>query len=51
MRATVTQVLVSSIGKGLVQEKFKICNSLWAQQIPVILQIYPNLLGRSFVFG
>ena len=33
VRATKTQVLIASIGKGLTKERFRVCNALWSEGI------------------
>ena len=30
MRSTETQILIASLGKGMVSERFKLCNDLWS---------------------
>ena len=49
VRATKTQVLVGSIGKGMTSERFKVCNSLWSNGIKAET-LYNDNLKRDKIF-
>ena len=56
VRATKTEVLVASIGKGLTKERFRICNLLWSEDIKAETMYNENLkpqkqLGYAFSNG